>query len=158
LGETVKTIAKERVDEITKQTSEPAWLKDSRLKAFESYLKIPTPCNRDENWRRTEVDALDLSTLNVVVNDSKEKKAAKEPAVITAALANLGKNLPYSAKRRDRKRRQRIAFQRSNLLFVKDGAGSARRSVEQIPGSRELALPGFRAKRQVLLDESVAIQ
>lgn len=95
MGETVKTIAKERVDEITKQTSEPAWLKDSRLKAFESYLKIPTPCNRDENWRRTEVDALDLSTLNVVVNDSKEKKAAKEPAVITAALANLGKNLPY---------------------------------------------------------------
>jgi Fe-S cluster assembly protein SufD len=91
----VKTIAKERVDEITKQTAEPAWLKDSRLKAFESYLKIPTPCNRDENWRRTEVDALDLSTLNVVVSDSKEKSAANEPAVITEALSHLGKNLPY---------------------------------------------------------------
>lgn len=91
----VKTIAKERVDEITKQTAEPAWLKESRLKAFESYLKIPTPCNRDENWRRTEVDALDLSTLNVVVSDSKEKKADKEPAVISEALSHLGKNLPY---------------------------------------------------------------
>lgn len=95
MGETVKTIAKERVDEITKQTAEPAWLKESRLKAFESYLKIPTPCNRDENWRRTEVDALDLSTLNVVVSDNKEKKAAKEPTVISEALGHLGKNLPY---------------------------------------------------------------
>ncbi|MCC6979789.1 MAG: Fe-S cluster assembly protein SufD [Candidatus Melainabacteria bacterium] len=95
MGETVKTIAKERVDEITRQTAEPAWLKDSRLKAFESYLKIPTPCNRDENWRRTEVEALDLAALNVVVNDSKEKQAAKEPAVVTAALAHLGKKLPY---------------------------------------------------------------
>lgn len=95
MGETVKTIAKERVDEITRQTAEPAWLKDSRLKAFESYLKIPTPCNRDENWRRTEVEALDLAALNVVVNDSKEKQAAKDPAVVTAALAHLGKKLPY---------------------------------------------------------------
>lgn len=95
MGETVKTIAKERVDEITRQTAEPAWLKDSRLKAFESYLKIPTPCNRDENWRRTEVEALDLAALNVVVNDSKEKQADKEPAVVTAALAHLGKKLPY---------------------------------------------------------------
>jgi len=95
MGETVKTIAKERVDEITRQTAEPAWLKDSRLKAFESYLKIPTPCNRDENWRRTEVEALDLAALNVVVNDSKEKQAAKDPAVVTAALTHLGKKLPY---------------------------------------------------------------
>lgn len=94
MGETVKTIAKERVDEITRQTAEPAWLKDSRLKAFESYLKIPTPCNRDENWRRTEVEALDLAALNVVVNDSKEKQAAKDPAVVTAALTHLGKKLP----------------------------------------------------------------
>ncbi len=91
----MKTIAKERVDEITKQTAEPAWLKDSRLKAFESYLKTPTPCNRDENWHRTEVDSLDLSTLNVVVSDSKEVKAGKEPDVISAALAHLGKKLPY---------------------------------------------------------------
>lgn len=95
MGGTVKTIAKERVDEITRQTAEPAWLKDSRLKAFESYLKIPTPSNRDENWRRTEVDALDLAALNVVVSDSKEKEAAQEPAVVTEALAHLGKKLPY---------------------------------------------------------------
>lgn len=95
MGETVKTIAKERVDEITKQTAEPGWLKDSRLKAFESYVKIPTPSNRDENWRRTEVDALDLSTLSVVVSESKEQIAAKEPAVISTALSHLGKNLPY---------------------------------------------------------------
>ncbi|MBA3993181.1 MAG: Fe-S cluster assembly protein SufD [Cyanobacteria bacterium DS2.3.42] len=91
----MKTIAKERVDEITKQTAEPAWLKDSRLKAFESYLKTPTPCNRDENWHRTEVDSLDLTTLNVIVSDSKEVKAGKEPDVIAAALAHLGKQLPF---------------------------------------------------------------
>src|SRR5437868_735431 len=95
MGETVKTIAKERVDEITKQTAEPAWLKDSRLKAFESYLKTPTPCNRDENWHRTEVDALDLATLNVIVSDSKEKQAGKEPDVITKAFDHLGKKLPF---------------------------------------------------------------
>lgn len=95
MGETVKTIAKERVDEITRQTAEPAWLKDSRLKAFESYLKTPTPCNRDENWRRTEVDALDLAALNVIVSDSKEKQAGKEPDMIAKAFEHLGKKLPY---------------------------------------------------------------
>ncbi len=91
----MKTIAKERVDEITRQTAEPAWLKDSRLKAFESYLKTPTPCNRDENWHRTEVDALDLATLNVIVSDTKETQAGQEPEVIAAAFAHLGKKLPY---------------------------------------------------------------
>lgn len=91
----MKTIAKERVDEITKQTAEPAWLKDSRVKAFESYLKTPTPCNRDENWHRTEVDSLDLATLNVIVSDTKEKKAGREPDVIAAAFAHLGKQLPF---------------------------------------------------------------
>ncbi len=95
MGETVKTIAKERVDEITKQTAEPAWLKDSRLKAFESYLKTPTPCNRDENWHRTEVDALDLAILNVIVSDNKEMPAGKEPDMIAKAFEHLGKKLPY---------------------------------------------------------------
>lgn len=91
----MKVIAKERVDEITKQTAEPSWVKDGRLKAFESYVKLPTPSAREEGWRRTEIDALDLAKLSVVVSDAKEKISTSAPKVVATALNHLGKDLPF---------------------------------------------------------------
>lgn len=56
-------IARERVDVLAVRNAEPDWLKRSRLAAWEAYLLMPMPTTRDEEWRRTDLDALDLSRL-----------------------------------------------------------------------------------------------
>lgn len=60
------TIAKERVDGLTASNSEPKWLKESRLAAWEAYLQTPMPSGRDDDWRKTEIDSLDLSKFVAV--------------------------------------------------------------------------------------------
>ena len=56
-------INRESVKELTTKLSEPTWLADSRLEAWESYLQRPMPTERDEDWRRTDIAALDLTRL-----------------------------------------------------------------------------------------------
>jgi Fe-S cluster assembly protein SufD len=54
------------VRELTTKFSEPTWLADSRLHAWEAYLQRPMPTARDEDWRRTDIEALDLTRLQTV--------------------------------------------------------------------------------------------
>jgi Fe-S cluster assembly protein SufD len=54
-------IDRESVKELTTKFSEPTWLADSRLEAWEAYLSKPMPTDRDEDWRSTDVAALDLT-------------------------------------------------------------------------------------------------
>jgi Fe-S cluster assembly protein SufD len=56
-------INRESVKELTTKLSEPTWLADSRLEAWEAYLQRPMPTVRDEDWRRTDVGSLDLTRL-----------------------------------------------------------------------------------------------
>src|SRR5271170_7515986 len=60
------TIARERVDDLSARGSEPSWLRDQRLKAWEDYLKAPMPTSRDEHWRRTDFSGLDLNSLQTI--------------------------------------------------------------------------------------------
>ncbi len=60
------TIARERVDGLTRSNGEPKWLKDSRVSAWEKYLQTPMPTARDEDGRKTEIDSLDLSQFVAV--------------------------------------------------------------------------------------------
>ncbi|HEY9682501.1 MAG TPA: Fe-S cluster assembly protein SufD [Oculatellaceae cyanobacterium] len=62
----VNTIARERIDSIASRNGEPDWLKDLRFKAWEAYFRLPMPTNRDEDWRTTQVETLDLSSLQAV--------------------------------------------------------------------------------------------
>jgi Fe-S cluster assembly protein SufD len=72
------TIARERVDGLAKSNAEPQWLKTSRLTAWEAYLQMPMPTARDEDWRKTEIDSLDLSTFVAVGPiEAREKSAPK---------------------------------------------------------------------------------
>ena len=62
----VNTIARERIDSIASRNGEPDWLKDLRFKAWEAYFRLPMPTSRDEDWRTTLVETLDLSSLQAV--------------------------------------------------------------------------------------------
>jgi Fe-S cluster assembly protein SufD len=84
------SIARERVDDLALRNGEPSWLKDSRLGAWELYLQKPLPTVRDEDWRKTEVESLDLSVLTSAC----ELKAAAAPhtwSTLDSAIAKLGK-------------------------------------------------------------------
>ncbi len=61
--EKTNTIAKQTVEELASRLSEPAWLLEHRLEAFERYYKTPMPGNRDEGWKRTDLQSLDLASL-----------------------------------------------------------------------------------------------
>ena len=45
--------------------SEPAWLLERRLRAWEAYLRIPFPSITDEAWRRTDLRALPRRSLSL---------------------------------------------------------------------------------------------
>src|SRR3954447_19225490 len=42
---------------------EPAWLRDLRLRGWETFSSQPMPTMRDEGWRRTDLRGLDLDAL-----------------------------------------------------------------------------------------------
>lgn len=84
------TIAKERVADLAQRNGEPSWLQDSRNAAWEIYFQSPMPTTRDDDWRKTEIDNIDLSTFITV--DPLKNKATKVPAmeILQSALAKLG--------------------------------------------------------------------
>lgn len=72
-------INRESVKELTTKFSEPAWLADSRLEAWEAYLQRPMPTPRDEDWRRTDIAALDLTKLQTeTLRRAKAETASKQ--------------------------------------------------------------------------------
>ena len=65
-SKSANTIAREGVDHLASKNGEPEWLKQLRVSAWESYLQCPMPTAKDEDWRRTEIESLDLSLLNTI--------------------------------------------------------------------------------------------
>ncbi|MBI4178750.1 Fe-S cluster assembly protein SufD [bacterium] len=45
------------------RAGEPAWLAESRKRAWDLYQKLPMPTRRDEEWRRVDLRALRLSDI-----------------------------------------------------------------------------------------------
>jgi len=88
------TIARERVDGLTVSNAEPKWLKESRLAAWEAYLQTPMPTARDDEWRKTEIDAIDLSkfiAVGPIKNSAKnENKNALYLSCLKAVVKNSG--------------------------------------------------------------------
>jgi Fe-S cluster assembly protein SufD len=86
----VNTIARERIDTIASRNGEPDWLKDLRFKAWEAYFRLPMPTSRDEDWRTTQIETLDLTDLQAV-DLSNGGASTKAPAWLTPALEGFGK-------------------------------------------------------------------
>jgi Fe-S cluster assembly protein SufD len=87
----VNTIARERIDTIATRNGEPDWLKDLRLKAWEACFRLPMPSNRDEDWRTTQIETLDLTDLQAVDLSNGGSSTKGAPVWLTPALEGFGK-------------------------------------------------------------------
>ncbi|HEY8694187.1 MAG TPA: Fe-S cluster assembly protein SufD [Chloroflexota bacterium] len=53
---------RETVERLSSERSEPTWLREARLKAWQQFEATPMPdSSKDEDWRRTDISKLDLS-------------------------------------------------------------------------------------------------
>lgn len=55
----------EVISAIVKNNQEPSWLKDLRLSALDQFQNLPQPLKTDEDWRRTDINKILFSDLNV---------------------------------------------------------------------------------------------
>jgi Fe-S cluster assembly protein SufD len=94
------TKAKEQTEKLER---EPQQLADSRLKAWQSYESIPMPSLHDEQWRHTDLSALDLAgfTKDACVTEGIDEEAsvslsqdAKDKGVIATTLASAYQKHP----------------------------------------------------------------
>src|SRR5262245_29561343 len=53
----------EAVEDLSARKGEPAWVRDARLAAWETYEQLPMPKRTDEEWRRTDLRGLKLDRL-----------------------------------------------------------------------------------------------
>jgi len=55
--------SRETVEELSRLKGEPPWLLERRRQAWEAFQALPMPSLRDEDWRRTDLSALDLGAF-----------------------------------------------------------------------------------------------
>jgi Fe-S cluster assembly protein SufD len=55
--------SREAVEELSRSKSEPSWVLEARLAAFDTFEQLPFPQRTDEEWRRTDLRALKLDRL-----------------------------------------------------------------------------------------------
>src|SRR5215467_13900018 len=63
---TQTTVSRSLVEQLSAASGEPAWLRERRLAAWEAFVRLPPPSATDEEWRRTDVSALDLDAFGVL--------------------------------------------------------------------------------------------
>ena len=60
---------RETVEQLSSDRSEPAWLREARLAAWQRFEAAPMPdSTKDEDWRRTDVSKLDLAAYSPSLN------------------------------------------------------------------------------------------
>jgi Fe-S cluster assembly protein SufD len=73
------------VEELSAASGEPAWLRDRRLAAWEAFVRLPLPSADDEEWRRTDISALDLDAFGVLPYSVQD---GRPPAPLLALIAD----------------------------------------------------------------------
>ena len=73
---------------------EPGWLRDQRLAAWEDFVRLPLPPDATEEWRRTDLKALDLAALRPLEPPSQKPKVpAGLPPLVGDPAAAAGLRL-----------------------------------------------------------------
>jgi Fe-S cluster assembly protein SufD len=73
------------VEELSAASGEPAWLRERRLAAWEAFVRLPLPSADDEEWRRTDISALDLDAFGVLPYS---RTTGRAPAPLTALVGD----------------------------------------------------------------------
>jgi len=68
--ETMSTIGRETVERLSALKSEPEWMLEFRLAAWQVYEGLPMPSTKDEQWRQTNLKKLKLDDLRVLADAS----------------------------------------------------------------------------------------
>lgn len=60
--------SREAVEQLSQALNEPAWMREFRLQAWETFANLPLPTTQDEPWRRTDLRRLKLQELGPSLN------------------------------------------------------------------------------------------
>src|SRR4028118_2172704 len=55
--------SREAVEALSRAKGEPDWVREARLRSWETYEATPMPTARDEEWRRTSIRQLKLDQI-----------------------------------------------------------------------------------------------
>jgi len=86
-----KGFSRAAVEELAHRRGEPDWLRERRLRAWETFEQIPMPRRTDEEWRRTDIRDLpieDVAPFGELA--SRAASRAELPERVQAALAAGG--------------------------------------------------------------------
>lgn len=75
---------REAVEALSAKYSEPTWMRDFRLAAWEAYQNMPMPTTNDEAWRRTDLRRLKLDEIGPSING--DISGVKVPAYLGEQL------------------------------------------------------------------------
>ncbi|HUE76259.1 MAG TPA: Fe-S cluster assembly protein SufD [Chloroflexota bacterium] len=74
--------------ELSHAKNEPAWMRDFRLAAWDIYERTPMPDRRQEEWRRTDIRALDMESFAPYSLNTRRASTPKElPAGVRGIVA-----------------------------------------------------------------------
>jgi Fe-S cluster assembly protein SufD len=85
---TTKGFSRAAVDGLSATKAEPDWLRAFRQRAWDAWEAIPMPTRQDEDWRRTDIRLLDLTTFASYTAPS---------TTATTAPANAATTVPATA-------------------------------------------------------------
>jgi Fe-S cluster assembly protein SufD len=83
-------LTREAVEELSRRRQEPSWLLSVRLRAWETYERLPLPDQRTEGWRRTSLRGLPLDSFNPLLEQARR---ARLPDVSGASVMDLYEGL-----------------------------------------------------------------
>jgi Fe-S cluster assembly protein SufD len=78
------TYSQEAVEELAAALSEPAWMRDFRLRAWAVYENTPMPTTSEEAWRRTDIRRFKLDQIGPSLNG--DGRASQIPAYLGEQL------------------------------------------------------------------------
>jgi Fe-S cluster assembly protein SufD len=87
--EVTKGFSRRAAEELSLRRGEPEWVREMRLKAWDTYEEIPMPKRTDEEWRRTDIRRLPIDDV-VPFTELKNKVSSRNdlPAGILSTISS----------------------------------------------------------------------
>src|SRR4051794_3372738 len=86
----ISGLAQTDVDRMSSRRDEPSWLRDRRFEGWRLYQSIDFPDPSDEEWRRTDVRAMNFEGLKPLSASPQVSDVAALPASIRSAWDDVG--------------------------------------------------------------------